>query len=185
MGHFNRRDLLVAAILAGTAGLLAPGSRTARAAGGGDDLTDLARLPMDKPDAPVIAIAGPSGPVRTVSREDLAGLEQTVLTTHMPWSPEVHHLEGPSLARFVSSFTQKDAADEISIEAIDGFIVTAPIAELVADGAVLVIRQDGDFLPVSAKGPAFVMFPFEERPEIADRSRFGRCIWQITRITIS
>ncbi|MEN3794184.1 hypothetical protein [Fulvimarina sp. MAC3] len=144
-----------------------------------------AEQPFDDPSAPIIDIVELDGSRETFSRDDLAGFELTGFTTALPWNGETAHVEGPSIADLVRSVDPKGEAKRIEIEALDGFVVAADIEQLVADGAILALRQDGELLPVSRKGPAFLMFPFDDRPDVKDQFRFGQCIWQITRIELS
>ncbi|MER0236551.1 hypothetical protein ABRA89_00230 [Fulvimarina sp. MAC8] len=144
-----------------------------------------AQWPFDDPAAKVVEIAGATTSPKTLSRADLAELEVTRFTTALPWNDETAHVEGPSITELLRSVDPEGASTRIEIEALDGFAITADIGQLVADGAILVVRQDGAFLPVSRKGPAFLMFPFDDGPELKNQARFGQCIWQISRIALS
>lgn len=143
------------------------------------------RRSFDDPAAKIIEIAGATTSPKTLSRADLAELGSTRFTTALPWNDETARIEGPSITELLRSVDPDGTSTRIEIEALDGFVITADIEQLVADGAILVIREDGAFLPVSRKGPAFLMFPFDDRPELKDQARFGQCIWQISRIALS
>ena len=184
MRSIDKRNLLagIATVLASS---VLPSARSFAQSKVGNELTSLTQLPMDRPNAPVIAIGNANKNSLSVSRQDLAALKQTKLTTHMPWTETVHDLEGPSIGVIVETYAGMANPTMIIIEALDGFAVTAPINEMEAGGAILAIRQGGQFLPISRRGPAFVMFPFDGRPDPADRVRSGRCIWQISRIAFS
>ena len=41
---------------------------------------------------------------------------------------------------------------------------------------------DGKPIGVREKGPLFVMYPFDERPELRTSVHFSRCIWQLKSI---
>ncbi|MBO0905654.1 hypothetical protein [Jiella sonneratiae] len=140
---------------------------------------------IDDPATDVLSVSDASGRSAHYSRQDLAALKQTRFETKAPWIEEPAVVEGPSVAELLRAFAPRASYEAIAITALDDYLVKADVAQIVADDAVLAIRQGGAFLPVSKKGPAFLIFPFDDRPDLADKPHFGLCIWQIARITLS
>lgn len=140
---------------------------------------------FDDPASKVISISIADGRTASFSRDDLAALPQVKFETKAPWIEEPTTFEGPSIAELVRAFAPDETFRRIEIVALDGYVAAADIAELVADDAILAVRQGGAFLPVSNKGPALMIFPFDDRPELQDKPHFGLCIWQISQINLS
>jgi hypothetical protein len=53
-----------------------------------------------------------------------------------------------------------------------------------AAGAILATIRDGAAMPISEYGPVFVMFPFDDRPEIQNDAFYHRAVWHLYRIEI-
>ena len=51
-------------------------------------------------------------------------------------------------------------------------------------GALLATRQNGTIMPVSDKGPVFLVFPFDSRPELQHQTYYSRAVWQIAEINV-
>ena len=49
---------------------------------------------------------------------------------------------------------------------------------------VMAVDPQGKVLGVRDKGPLFLIYPFDQRPETRSDQFYGRSIWQITRVTV-
>ena len=139
---------------------------------------------IDNPETQIISVTTRSGDATKLSRMDLAALPQTAFTTTFPWSKTPRRLEGPSIADLVDRFDPERRASTIEFVALDAYLVSTEIDRLVRDEALLALRQDGAYLPVADKGPALLMFPFTDRPELDDKAHGSLCIWQIVEIRL-
>ncbi|NDW05121.1 hypothetical protein [Jiella pacifica] len=139
---------------------------------------------FDDPAARLVSVTA-GGRTMTFSRNDLAALPQTRFETKAPWIATPAVFEGPSVAALLRAFAPEATFERAEIGALDDYMVAAEVPRLVADGAIFAIRQDGAFMPVAQKGPVLVIFPFDDRPELQDKSHFGLCIWQISQIRLS
>ncbi len=166
----NRRSALLAI---GVAALC----RLDRAAAAATDYDDQATK--------LISLSDAAGRTTTFSRDDLAALPQTRFATRAPWMTDPVDFSGPSIAALLEAFAPDATFERIEIVALDDYVASADVSTLVADGAILAIKQNGAFLPVAEKGPALMIFPFDDRPELADKPHFGLCIWQISQIKLS
>ncbi|ORE99053.1 hypothetical protein ATO4_01765 [Aurantimonas sp. 22II-16-19i] len=145
----------------------------------------LAAGDIDDPATPMVTVTDGGGRTMALSRNDLARIEQTRFETTAPFMTTPRRMEGPSIAALLRSFDPDRTFERVEIAALDAYLVAADVASLVADGAILAIRQDGAFLPVADKGPALLIFPFDDRPALQDKRHYGLCIWQIAEIRLS
>ena len=139
----------------------------------------------DDPAAKILSVSDADGRTMEFSRLELSQIPQTRFVTAAPFLKTPTAVEGPSVSQLLRAFGAGRTFHRIEIVALNSYLVTADIQQLEADGAILVIRQDGAFLPLSEKGPAYLLFPFDDRPALKDKSHYGLCIWQISQIRLS
>ncbi|MCE7027877.1 hypothetical protein [Jiella avicenniae] len=140
---------------------------------------------FDDPAEKLVSVTAGRGRTTRFSRDDLAALPQTRFETKAPWIATPAVFEGPSVAQLLRAFAPEAAFERAEIAALDEYAATADVSRLVADDAIFAIRQNGAFMSVADKGPALLIFPFDDRPELKDKPHFGLCIWQISRIRLS
>ena len=145
----------------------------------------LAAGDIDDPSTPILTVTDGGATTMAFSRNDLAAIEQTAFETTAPFMTTPRRMEGPSIAALLRAFDPNKTFERVEIAALDAYLVEAEVSSLVADGAILAIRQDGAFLPVADKGPALLIFPFDDRPALQDKRHYGLCIWQIAEIRVS
>lgn len=109
-------------------------------------------------------------------------MPQTSFSTTTPWHNRVTEFSGVSLKDFLSS-TQLSGT-KLQIIALNDYEVEADISELQEAGALLATRQNGTIMPVSDKGPVFLVFPFDSRPELQHQTYYSRAVWQIAEINV-
>lgn len=144
----------------------------------------LAAGDIDDPSTPILTVTD-GGVTLAFSRNDLAAMEQTAFETTAPFMPIPRRMEGPSVATLLRAFDPNKTFERMAIAALDSYLVEAEVPALVEEEAILAIRQDGAFLPVADKGPALLIFPFDDRPALQDKRHYGLCIWQIVEIRLS
>lgn len=121
------------------------------------------------------------------ARFDLTALEAlglTDLVTRTAWTgAEPQRFSGVPLARLVEAVGAAGGA--LRGVALNDYAISAPLAELLRDGAFLATRQGGQPLRIRDRGPVWMIFPWSQRPELdVDRIR-ERSIWQLRRIEIA
>lgn len=116
---------------------------------------------------------------------DLASLDalpQTAFETTTPWHKGAVRFSGVSLKDYLAAFGAIPTT--IRLVALNDYVVDADVAELLAGEALLATRQDGETMPVSDKGPVFLVFPFDSRSELQHQTYYSRAVWQLTEIDI-
>ena len=61
--------------------------------------------------------------------------------------------------------------ETVTVQAMDGYAVEAPMQEMVAKGAVVALERDGKPLGIGGFGPTQIVFPRAERADLADMPR--------------
>lgn len=126
-------------------------------------------------------IAPPSP--RSLTLAEIEGFGASALVTHTPWTNGPQHFAGITLERLLTVL----GAHGVTLRAValNDYAVSMPIAETVADGAFLATRIGGAPMPVRARGPLWLVFPWSARPELENALARQRSIWQIRRIEIA
>jgi hypothetical protein len=49
---------------------------------------------------------------------------------------------------------------------------------------ILALKRNGEYMPVRDKGPLFVIYPFDSKPELKTQTYYGRSVWQVAKIVV-
>mgnify|MGYP003383537235 CR=1 FL=1 len=112
----------------------------------------------------------------------LDALEQRETTTATPWHEGVQQFSGPRIA----SILEAAGADgsELRIIAINDYAANMPWQDVQDHPVILASRRNGETLSVRETGPLFVIYPFDEEPELHDEVYFSRSVWQVQAIEV-
>ena len=116
---------------------------------------------------------------------DLAAMDampKTSFATSTPWHKGVTEFSGVTLRDCLAAL--KLSGTKLQLIALNDYVVEASLSELQAADALLATRQNGNIMPVSDKGPIFLIFPFDSRPELQHQSYYSRAVWQLAEINI-
>ncbi len=83
-----------------------------------------------------------------------------------PVGRQVHTYEGPLLADVLAAAGANGKS--VTVQALDGYAVEAPMEELIAKGAVVALKRDGIALGNGDFGPIQIVFPRAERDDLAE-----------------
>ena len=73
--------------------------------------------------------------------------------------------------------------DMAEVLALNNYRTTIPIADFSAYPVLLALKQDGQYMTVRNKGPLFIIYPFDEFPELRADLYYSRSAWQVRSIT--
>lgn len=111
----------------------------------------------------------------------LEALPQTRLATDFPKGGDRIEFAGPLLADVLAHAGATGTL--LTLQAMDGYAVEVPTAELIEKGAVLALTRNGKPLGIGGFGPAQIVFPRADRPDLADMPD-DWWIWQIYHINV-
>jgi hypothetical protein len=144
--------------------------------------------PVPKPTGPVILTisggisAANDGDKAVFDAATLDAMPQRTLKTRTPWYPHAVEFSGPLLQDVLRRAGAKGVA--LRITALNDYGVNVPFSDAADHGAILARRVDGKVLSIREKGPLFLMYPFDEKPELKRDEIYSRAIWQINRIVV-
>ena len=111
----------------------------------------------------------------TLSEFEAIGMEE--LYTATPWHKEKTRFSGVS-GRKLSQYLEVEG-NEVKAKALNEYEIVMPVSDLRIEGLILATRMDGKPLSVREKGPIFIIYPFDQKPELKNEVIFGRSIWQL------
>ncbi|MBP1804646.1 hypothetical protein [Rubellimicrobium aerolatum] len=158
----------------------------------------LVAAPFAAPRAARASLARPAGPVilrltgaidatnaEGAAEFDLAMLDalpQRETVTATPWHEGRPRFSGPTVATVLEAAGAGGSA--LRIVALNDYSAEMPMDDALSIPVILATRIDGQGISVRDKGPIFVIYPFDERPDLFNEVYFGRSVWQVAGIEV-
>lgn len=112
----------------------------------------------------------------------LERLAQRSLTTRTPWYDGPRKFTGPLLRDVLQAAGAQGTT--IRAAALNDYKVDIPVADAQRFDVVMARLIDDQPIPVRAKGPLFIIYPFDDRAELRVPQYFSRCAWQLRTLEI-
>ena len=96
---------------------------------------------------------------------DLATLESVGEVTYEvtdPFEGKKVIFRGPLLTDLLDLWQVSPDATTLHIIALNDYVVDVPIAEVRKYLVVFALQQDGEYMPIETRGPAMLVFPYED-----------------------
>src|SRR6266852_1647123 len=140
--------------------------------------------PADKPILTVtekISVTNKDGAAQ-FDRAMLEALGETSFSTSTPWYDGPHKFEGVPLAKLLDA--DGASGDHVVAPALNDYSTNIPVEDARKVGVILALKRDGAYMPVSDKGPLFIVYPFDRNPELKAQVYYKRSAWQVARIEV-
>lgn len=112
----------------------------------------------------------------------LRALPQKQVTTAMPWYDSRQTFSGPTLQAVLELAQAR--GERLRLVALNDYSVEIPSSDIVRYQPILAHQLNGKPLSVRDKGPLFLVYPFDQHPEIKNDVYYGRSIWQVATIVV-
>ena len=116
-----------------------------------------------------------------IDSEQLGSLPAREITTATPWTGRAS-FSGPLFTDVLAQLNAKGST--VSLVAIDDYKVDLSMADIERYQPILALTMNGERLLPRGRGPFWLMFPFDDHPELQNDAWYFRAIWQIDRIRI-
>ncbi|MCD1636947.1 oxidoreductase [Martelella mediterranea] len=136
----------------------------------------------------ILEVSGKIGVTNTVdsiAEFDLSMLDslpQTHFRTSTIWTNGVHEFSGVELVVLLDALDADGTS--LVMTALNDYAIDMPTSEAVEGGPILATRVDGEPLSVREKGPIWLVFPFDQKPEYKTEVTYSRSIWQMKTIRV-
>lgn len=139
-------------------------------------------------DRPILEIAGSIGVTNrdgaaVFDREMLEALGMETITTTTPWHKGTVTFEGVPLAKVMEVVGAKGKT--VKALALNDYVTQIPMEDFAKFGVILALKRDGEYMPVRDKGPLFIVYPYDSKPELKSQTYYGRSAWQLKRLEVS
>ena len=136
---------------------------------------------------PILTVTGKiavtnAGGNAVFDREMIEALGETSFSTTTPWYDGPHKFEGVPLRKLLD--TVGGAGDRLVVTALNDYVTEIPIADAREFGVILALKRDGQYMPVSDKGPIFIIYPFDSNATLKAQVYYKRSAWQVSRIEV-
>lgn len=159
-------------------GLLAAGLAARPAAAGG------LATPQD---APILTISGRisvrnDGNVARFDRPMLEALGTRGFVTSTPWYKGTTRFDGVPMRTLLRAVGA--SGERIVALALNDYSTEIPAADFEQYDVLLALKRDGEYMPVRDKGPLFIVYPFDNAPELKAQKFYNRSAWQLAQLVV-
>ena len=169
--HLTRRVALLSSMAAALPGL-------ARAAG----------VSLPKPQGKVIlTISGKigtfnAGETAEFDRDMLESLGSSSFTTWTPWYNSPVTFSGVPMARLMH--VVRATGTRVLAIALNDYETSIPVSDFTQFNVLLAIKRNGHYMPVSDKGPLFIVYPYDSNPNLKTQKYYSRSAWQLASLEV-
>ena len=146
--------------------------------------------PKAQPASSSEAVLTVSGRLRKPNQDALAvfdmalleSLAQTSLVAKTPWFTQQHTFTGPLMRDVLAHCEAR--GDVLRLSALNDFRADMPMADALKHDVIVARLLDGKPMSVRDKGPLFVMYPFNTKPELRSVMYYSRAVWQLRWVEV-
>lgn len=115
-------------------------------------------------------------------RQALEALGMVSIETSTPWYKGPVKFEGVSLDSLMKAVGAK--GERVVAVALNDYSSEIPIEDFAKYKTILALKRDGEYMPVRDKGPLFVVYPYDENPELKSQKFYSRSVWQVAKLIV-
>jgi hypothetical protein len=104
------------------------------------------------------------------------------LVTETPWTKGPHTFTGVPLEALMDWVGARGRT--IQVDALNDYSVDVPAADGPEHGALVVYLFDGNPMLPSDRGPIWILYPFDDRPETQSETFYQRSVWNLYSMTV-
>ncbi|TCT07908.1 hypothetical protein [Aquabacter spiritensis] len=114
---------------------------------------------------------------QTLDLGALDAMPQVDIVTSTPWTEGAKRFSGPAMARLAGLAGLSPVS--VRVTAMNDYVAVIPAADWKDAPIVLATRLDGKVMRVRDKGPFWIMYPIDARPEFLQLNYRARMVWQV------
>ena len=122
------------------------------------------------------------GDAAVFDRSMLEGLGMEGFETATPWYNRPVRFDGVRMLRFMQ--TVGASGTFVTAVALNYYTTDIPVTDFERYGTLLAMKRDGVDMPVSDKGPLFIVYPYDSDPELKSQLFYSRSAWQVAELMV-
>jgi hypothetical protein len=144
---------------------------------------------LEKPAGPVLLTVGGrvrnpnDGPRANFDMSMLEALPQHSFATRTPWYAQARRFTGPLLRDVLAAAGAQGGT--LRLVALNDYRVDMPFDDAQRHDVIVARLLDDKPMAVRDKGPLFVIYPFDARPELRNAIYYSRSAWQLRTIEVT
>ena len=103
--------------------------------------------------------------------------------TMTPWYDQPVRFDGVRMQRLMQAVGA--FGTRVTAFALNDYAIDIPMSDFDDYGALLAMKRDGVDMPVRDKGPLFIVYPFDSKPELRSHQFYSRSAWQVARLVVT
>jgi len=115
-------------------------------------------------------------------RAMLESLGTVTIETTTPWYNGPVKFEGVPLDKLLKQVGA--SGERVTVVALNDYSSEIPIEDFSKYNVILAMKRNGEYMPVRDKGPLFIIYPFDSRPELKSQTFYSRSVWQVAKIVV-
>ena len=124
-----------------------------------------------------------SGPLAAAfTMKFLKSLPQQTFVAKTPWYPDPVKFTGPLLRDVLAAAKVKGKV--IHATALDDYRTSIPFSDAQDYDVVLAYQMNGETLTPKNKGPLFIVYPYDSKPELQTVRFYERSAWQLKSLQV-
>ena len=112
----------------------------------------------------------------------LEELPSTSFTSETPWTEGPVVWKGVRLSDLMKYL--KTSSTKFHAVALDDYEITFEEVDIEQYPVILAYKKDGEYMSVRELGPLWIMFPFDDFPNLDNQLNRARSIWQLQNIEV-
>ena len=115
-------------------------------------------------------------------RPMLEALGWSSFETRCPWYNGRTRFAGVSMRTLL----QKVGASgkTLVVTALNDYTTQIPLSDFTRYDVLLALKRDGNYMPVSDKGPLFIIYPYDSDPDLRRQTYYSRSAWQVAEMQV-
>ena len=132
--------------------------------------------------APILEVSSAPDQLASYDLEELQDLGETQFSTSTIWTDGVIDFAGVPLSVLLE--TLEVQTGRIELIALNDYAVEILVDEALQSPALIAYHMDGEPMSPRAKGPLWLVYPFDSDVKYQTESYYSKSIWQIARIVV-
>lgn len=116
-------------------------------------------------------------------RPMLEALGISSIDTKTPWYAGQVHFEGVKMEDLMQQVGA--TGQTVTAVALNDYSSEIPFSDFSRYGVLLALKRGGAYMPVSDKGPLFIVYPYDSSPDLQSQKFYSRSAWQVSRMIIT
>lgn len=134
------------------------------------------------PSTPMLKMKGRIAKPVSFDRDALLALGTHGFETMTPWYTNKARFEGVRMSGLLTAVGA--TGEKIVVTALNDYTTEIPVSDFATYEVILAMKRDGQLMPVTDKGPFFIIYNFDSNSELKSKKFYARSAWQVATIEV-